>query len=111
MPPTARRQEQSLRRASSRRGGIFPNPATSLKEQVHEVMRFFHYSPRTERSYWDWIQRYLRFHRDPRRSGVEAWRHPRSLGGTEVRSFLGHLATDRHVSASTQNQALGAVEG
>ncbi|HRI16578.1 MAG TPA: phage integrase N-terminal SAM-like domain-containing protein, partial [Verrucomicrobiota bacterium] len=46
---------------------------------------------------------------DPRRSGVEAWRHPRSLGGAEVRSFLGHLATDRHVSASTQNQALNAL--
>ncbi|HRI16819.1 MAG TPA: phage integrase N-terminal SAM-like domain-containing protein [Verrucomicrobiota bacterium] len=93
MPPDASREERSLRRASSPREGIVPNPATSLKEQVHEVTRFFHYSPRTERGYWDWIQRYLRLYRDPRRSGVEDWRHPRSLGGAEVRTFLGHLAT------------------
>ena len=31
------------------------------------------------------------------------------MGATEVEGFLTHLAVDRRVSASTQNQALGAI--
>lgn len=31
------------------------------------------------------------------------------MGGAEIAAFLTHLATDRHVSASTQNQALQAI--
>jgi len=31
------------------------------------------------------------------------------MGEKEVRSFLTHLAVDKHVSASTQNQALSAI--
>src|SRR2546425_12267945 len=41
-----------------------PNPKLKLQEQVHEVMRFFHYSPRTEETYWHWIRRFLEFCRD-----------------------------------------------
>ena len=36
-------------------------------------------------------------------------RHPDSMGESEIRAFLTHLATERHVSASTQNQALSAL--
>ncbi len=36
-------------------------------------------------------------------------RHPRELGARQVESFLTHLATRAHVSASTQNQALSAL--
>ena len=36
-------------------------------------------------------------------------RHPRALGAEHVTAFLSSLATDRHVSASTQNQALAAL--
>jgi integron integrase len=36
-------------------------------------------------------------------------RHPASLGGKEVEGFLRHLAIQRDVSASTQNQALAAL--
>ncbi len=36
-------------------------------------------------------------------------RHPSELGPTEVRRFLTHLAVERHVSASTQQQALSAL--
>ena len=49
------------------RGRLTPNPKATLQEQVHEVMRFFHYSPRTEEAYWQWIVRFLRFHK---KSGV-----------------------------------------
>ncbi len=41
-----------------------PNPRLKLSAQVHEVMRFFHYSPRTEETYWHWIERFLRFCRE-----------------------------------------------
>ncbi|MBK9139600.1 MAG: integron integrase [Verrucomicrobia bacterium] len=80
-----------------------------MREQVQEVMRFFHYSQRTEDAYWQWIVRYLRFHKRPGIPGPEAWRHPREMGAAEVTAFLTHLATAGRVSASTQNQALNAL--
>jgi hypothetical protein len=36
-------------------------------------------------------------------------RHPQEMGEAEVQAFLTHLAADRLVAASTQNQALGAL--
>jgi len=36
-------------------------------------------------------------------------RHPATMGGSEVRSFLTWLATERNVAAATQNQALNAL--
>lgn len=59
-----------------------------------------HYSTRTEEAYLMWIRRFVRFH---------GTRHPRELGTSEVTRFLSHLATERRVSASTQNQALSAL--
>lgn len=47
-----------------------------------------------------WVKRFVAFH---------GRRHPAELGAAEVSSFLSHLASDRHVSASTQNQALSAL--
>ncbi len=58
------------------------------------------YSPRTTGAYVYWIRAYIRFH---------GRRHPRELGGTAVREFLMHLAQSRKVAASTQNQALAAL--
>ena len=42
-----------------------------LLEQVRAVIRFKHYSLRTEQSYLDWIKRFILFH---------GKRHPRDLG-------------------------------
>src|SRR5205807_8372699 len=75
-----------------------PNP--KLIEQVRNVMRFKHYSLRTERTYWDWIERFIRFH---------AMRHPREMGEAGVGAFLTHLARDGRVAAFTHNQALSAL--
>jgi len=36
-------------------------------------------------------------------------RHPREMGASEIGAFLTHLAKERRVSGSTQNQALQAV--
>src|SRR5947199_3117001 len=71
-----------------------------LMDRVRDVMRVKHYSLRTERSYCDWIERFIRFHR---------MRHPSEMAAAEVGEFLTHLARDGQVSASTQNQALSAI--
>jgi integron integrase len=59
-----------------------------------------HYSLRTEDTYIHWIKRFIFFHNK---------RHPRDMSAAEIGQFLSHLATDKHVSASTQNQALNAI--
>jgi integron integrase len=71
-----------------------------LLDQVREVIRVKHYSLRTENTYVDWIKRFILFH---------GKRHPGTLGAEEVRAFLSHLATQRNVAASTQNQAFSAL--
>lgn len=74
--------------------------APRLLDQVREKIRVKHYSIRTEKSYVDWIKRFILFHDK---------RHPENMGGPEVEKFLSHLAMDRNVTASTQNQALAAI--
>jgi hypothetical protein len=54
-------QAQNQSRALPVRELITPNPKLRLMDQVREVMRLKHYSIRTERSYCDWIKRYIRF--------------------------------------------------
>ena len=71
-----------------------------LLDQVRDAMRRKHYSLRTEASYIHWIKRLIYFH---------CKRHPRELGEAEITAFLNHLARDRKVAASTQNQALSAL--
>jgi integron integrase len=82
-----------------------PNPKARLQDQFHEVARFKHLSPRSERAYWEWVVRFLKFHKE----GAGDWRHPRDLGSRAVTPFLTWLATEREVSVSTQNQALNAL--
>jgi len=71
-----------------------------LLEQVVAKMRVKHYSLRTEKTYVDWIKRYI-WHNDKR--------HPKDMGAIEVEAFLSYLAVKRNVSASTQNQAKSAL--
>ena len=75
-------------------------PNLRLIDRVGNVMRLKHYSLRTERTYWDWIERFIRFH---------GMRHPSEMAEAEVGAFLTHLARDGKVAASTQNQALSAL--
>lgn len=71
-----------------------------LMARVRNALHVKHYSPRTIKAYTSWIRRYIHFHN---------LRHPLEMDATHVESFLTHLARDRHVSASTQNQALNAL--
>jgi len=79
-----------------------PTQLTSPKllDRVRTAIRARHYSRRTEEAYVPWIRRYILFH---------GKRHPGLMGAVDVAAFLSSLATDRHVSASTQNQALSAL--
>ena len=72
-------------------------------EQLRSRIRTRHYSYRTECSYADWAQRFLSYVAE--QQGAP---HPR-VESASVRDFLTHLALRRHVSASTQNQALCAI--
>jgi integron integrase len=77
-----------------------PAKPMRLLDRVRSALRVRHYSQRTESAYIGWIRRYIHFH------GV---RHPDQMGSAEVVEFLSDLAVNRHVSASTQNQALSAL--
>lgn len=75
-----------------------------LLDQVCERIRYLHYSLQTEKAYLYWVRFFIRWHG---RSGT--MRHPRDMGAAEVEAFLTMLANERHVSASTHNQALSAL--
>jgi hypothetical protein len=57
-----------------------------LLDQMKSIMRMKHYSLQTEKSYVQWVRRYIYFHNK---------RHPEEMGA---------LAVEQNVSASTQNQ-------
>jgi integron integrase len=71
-----------------------------LLDQVRETIRTRHYSPRTEETYAHWIKRFIFFHNK---------RHPAEMGEKKIARFLSSLASEQHVSASTQNQALNSI--
>ena len=71
-----------------------------LLDRLRQACRVRHFSFRTEDSYAAWAERFIRFH------GI---RHPQEMAEPEVNAFLTHLAVDRNVAASTQNQALSAL--
>ena len=70
-----------------------------LLERVRETVRLKHYSLRTEKTYLDWIKRFIVF---------QGKRHPETMGAEEVREFLSDLATRQGVAAATQNQHVKA---
>nr|WP_263770259.1 integron integrase [Propionivibrio soli] len=59
-----------------------------------------HFSRSTESAYRYWVRQFVLFH---------GKRHPKDMGPGEVEAFLNYLAAVRHVSASTQSQALNAI--
>ena len=76
------------------------NDSSPFLNRVRAACRRKGYTYQTEKTYLHWIVRYVKYH------GTE---HPRAFGKPEVREYLSHLATERTVAASTQNQALNAL--
>ncbi|RLD00278.1 MAG: integron integrase [Chloroflexi bacterium] len=75
--------------------------APKLLDQVRHKIRRLNYSYSTEKTYLSWIQRFILFHDK---------RHPREMGEVEIEEYLTHLAVDKAVAPSTQNQALAALQ-
>src|ERR1039457_3098377 len=73
-----------------------------LLDQVRNVLRLHHYSIHTERSYIDWIKRYIHFHQMRCREDL-------ADGERKIEAFLTDLAVRAKVAASTQNQAMNAL--
>ena len=67
---------------------------------VADSIRLKHYSRATEKTYVAWVKRFILYHDK---------RHPGNMGAKEVTDFLSHLALQRNVSPSTQNQAFNAL--
>lgn len=78
---------------------VSQNPP-KLLDRLRAEIRLRHYSIRTEEAYVDWARRFILFH---------GKRHPQEMGADEVSAFLSYLASERNVSASTQNQAKSAL--
>jgi integron integrase len=72
-----------------------------LLDEMRSAIRAKQYSDSTEKTYVHWANRYLLFHNN---------RHPADMGVAEIEAFLSRLAQEGHASASTQNQAFGALQ-
>ena len=73
---------------------------SKLLDEVRNTLRVHHYAMKTDKSYVQWIKRFVLFHKK---------RHPSDMGKVEVEAFLTWLAVNRKVAPSTQNQALQAI--
>jgi integron integrase len=72
---------------------------SKFMDDLRDKIRVKQYAYKTEKTYLDWTERFIRFH---------GLRHPKDMGKIEVEAFVTYLAKTG-VSASTQNQALAAV--
>jgi integron integrase len=98
-PATVLGNETHQQTSRLSRTGVRDTPPALLDELRAEIRRRG-YSIRTEQAYEGWVARYLAFVGDTASCG---------LGAAEVRAFLQHLALERLVTASTQNQARHAL--
>src|SRR5712692_10679631 len=73
-----------------------------LLDDVRQVLRLHHYSIHTERSYVEWIVRFVCFH--GMRSRADLFPAER-----KIEAFLTDLAMQGKVAAATQNQAMNAL--
>ncbi len=71
-----------------------------LEEKMSDVLRLRHRSLSREKTYLIWLRGFKAF---------VGQKEPDHLEGRDLQDFLSHLAVERKVSASTQNQALNAI--
>jgi integron integrase len=95
-----------FRKALAKSIGDEPGPPVEMDDRMllarmHEILRLRHYSIRTEKSYLNWVKRFLAYLRQTKYLGIPT--------GEEVKAFLTRLAMTDKVSASTQNQAFNAL--
>ena len=98
--PERGQNPQETQTDESKPAGLSVSKPRKLLDQVSDALRTKHYAYRTEKTYLDWIKRYILFHKK---------RHPKDMGANEIREFITYLAAERKVATSTQNQALSAI--
>lgn len=81
-----------------------PGDPKELLGETKRLIRLKHYSYSTEKTYLQWIRRFLEYLQQT--SKIDAFSE---LGGDDCKNFLSHLALKEKVSASTQNQAFNAL--
>jgi integron integrase len=74
---------------------------SQLLNDVRETIRRKHLSYKTEDAYVGWIVKYVKFYK--------CQRHPNTMGRDEIECYLTHLAINKKVAPSTQNQAYSAL--
>ncbi|UCD16114.1 MAG: integron integrase [Candidatus Omnitrophota bacterium] len=73
--------------------------------KLREAVRLKHYSYKTERTYIDWGRRFFRYLTEVKKKNFPE----EKLDSGDVKDYLTYLAVKQNVSASTQNQAFGAL--
>ena len=72
-----------------------------LIDKMRQAIRIRHYSYRTEKTYLDWLKRFLNYVQSVNNNPGNF-----NLDSDDVKNYLTFLALKKRVSASTQNQAL-----
>jgi len=71
-------------------------------DEMRNVLRLPPYSIRTERTYCEWIRKFVHFHKMKSRDDL-------AEGEKKIEAVLTHLAVHEKVAPSTQNQAVNAL--
>jgi len=77
---------------------------TELLQEAKRLIRLKHYSYSTERTYLQWIKRFLDYAKQYGKKENAA-----AMDANDCKNFLSHLALREKVSASTQNQAFNSI--
>jgi integron integrase len=89
-----------LSRELKRLGSGVPGAWKDLEEKMGEALRLRQRSLSTEKTYLTWLRSFRAFVKE---------KEPSELEGHDLQDFLSHLAVEKKISPSTQNQALNAV--
>lgn len=73
---------------------------TSVEDKLRQALRLHQRSLSTEKTYVIWLRSFRRFVGE---------KSPEHIEGRDLQDFLSHLAVEKRISPSTQNQALNAV--
>jgi len=76
---------------------------SEIIQETKRLIRLKHYSYSTERTYIQWIERFLEYAVQTAKKKVP------DADASDFKNFISHLAVKKRVSASTQNQAFNAI--
>jgi integron integrase len=93
--------------------GLKPNNLSAVKstdfesellKETQRLIRLKHYSYSTEKTYLQWIKRFIEYMKQTGEKETSA-----ALASADCKKYLSHLALKEKVSSSTQNQAFNAI--